>query len=174
MHHIPVTLSHGACFQFGGVQAGCRLGHPETRTFVACHQRRKVSLFLVIGAELHDWVQTEDIHVNRRCGAVAAAGFRNGLHHNRGIDDAKTGTSVLFGDCNPQPTIAGQLLMQLSREAAYAIACQPELVVEFLADPQDRIADSLLFGCHLIGHDFLLTSCRPGSAARFGHSALFD
>jgi hypothetical protein len=146
--HIFVTVAAllGARGQRRRVEPGVRLGDGEARLGVAARDRRQHAPLLLLGAEHHHRIQSEDVHVDRGGAAHRGAGFRDRLHHDGGIGDAEPGAPECLGQGDAEPAAFGDRPVELMRKRAVAIARQPIGVVEARAELRDRLAQLELVG----------------------------
>jgi hypothetical protein len=68
--------------------------------------------------------------VHRGGAGKTRARLRDGLRHHRGLADAKPGATVGFRHGDAEPPVARAGLMEIRREAAFAVALQPVVVIE--------------------------------------------
>ena len=143
---IVVALAHRLGLELERVEADVRLGDRKAGLVLARDQRRQHALLLLVAAEHHDRIEPEDIHVQRRRAGQAGAGFRDRLHHQRGLGDAEAGTAVGLRDADAEPAVVGEGAVKIVRKAAVAILGEPVVVGKSRADASDRLADRLLLG----------------------------
>jgi hypothetical protein len=72
--------------------------------------------------------------------------FGNGLHHQSGLGDAKTGAAIRLRDADAEPSVIGKGAVEVLREAAVVVLGEPVVVAKARADLLDRCADRLLLG----------------------------
>jgi hypothetical protein len=60
-----VALAHRPHLESRRVQPGIGFGHRKTGLLLADNQRRQKPLFLLVGAENDDRVESENVHVDR-------------------------------------------------------------------------------------------------------------
>ena len=115
---------------FGSVTAKQDRSLPST-------MRRQHAPALLLGAEHHDRIEAEHVHVDRRRAGHAGAGLRDGPHHDRGFGDAEAGAAILLGNADAEPAGIGQRLVEIGGKAAFLVLLQPIGVVEARADLRD-------------------------------------
>src|SRR5205823_5055419 len=108
---------------------------------LARNERWQPAALLLLGAEHHHRVETEDIHVHRRAAGEAGARFGDRLHHHRGLADAEPRAAVRFRHRDAKPTVASASLVKIAGEFAVAIAREPVVVAEAVAKLADRLAN---------------------------------
>ena len=143
-NNVALAVACRLCFQLERVEPDVRLGDGEASLVPACHQRRQHPLLLLVAAEHHDRVQSEDVHVQRRSARQPRPRLGDGLHHQRGFRHAETRPAVFLGDADPEPAGIREGAMKIVREAAVAVLGEPVIVAKTRADFLDRGADRLL------------------------------
>ena len=146
LQHVVVAEVAGEGLEPGGVQAGVGLGHGEARLLLAADQRRQPALLLLVAAEHHDGVQPEDVHVHGRGAGEARARFADRLHHQRRLGDPEPRAAMLLRHGDAQPAGLRDRGMELVRKTAVAVALEPVLRVEALAQLEDCVANGALLG----------------------------
>jgi len=138
---ITVALAVGAHLQVGGVEAGIRLGNAETGGFLTANERREHALLLFLGTEYDDRIQAEQIEMYCRCPGETCAGFRHGLHHDRGFSDAEPAAAVNLRHRYAKPAAATNRIDEFLRKTSGVVAFEPIFGGKVRAELVDRIAD---------------------------------
>src|SRR4029077_2744772 len=130
---ITIAVAPGARLQPRGVQPGVRLSDGKTGALLAAREWRQHALLLLVSAEHHDGVESEDVHVDGRCATHPRAGFGDGAHHQPPLEDAEAGSAILLGDADAEPTVLRERGDEFLRKPSLAIPLQPVIVAETAA-----------------------------------------
>ncbi len=149
---VAIAFARRLRLEPGRVEADVRLRHREAGLLFALDERRQEPALLLLGAEHHDRIEAEDVHVHRRGALHAGARFGNRLHHDGRLGDAEPGAAKFLGHGDTEPAIHRQRLMEVVREPAFLVLLQPIIVPEAGADFLDRGANCELLGAELIVH----------------------
>ncbi len=139
LQHVARALLLGARLDRAGVEPGIGLGHGEARLDLARRERRESAALLLGGAEAHDRIEAEDVHVHRGRARHAGARLRDRAHHRRRLGYAEAGAAIVLGNADAEPAAGRDRAVELVREDAVAVAAEPVLVAEAGADAPDGV-----------------------------------
>src|SRR5688572_15894026 len=128
------------------VQPGVGLSDGKASALLPGDERRKPAALLLLRAEYDDRIEAEDVHVHRRGAGEARARLGDRLHHHRRLGDAEPRAAVGLGHRDTEPAVARERLVKVGGESAFAVALEPVIVAEALAELRNRLADALLLG----------------------------
>ena len=165
---VVITLEHRLGFEARRIQPGVGFGDGETGDVFAFDDGRQPLPFLFLGAEDDDRIEAENADDDGGEAGVRGARFGDRLGQDGGFGDAQAAAAELFRHGDTHPALVGDGPAELFREDAVAVALQPVLIVEALAELGHALFDQLLFGAEIDAHG----ACSPGSPpVRRVHSA---
>ncbi len=83
--------------------------------------------------------------MNPASARISRPGFRDSLHHDAGLRNAKTRPAICFRHGNAEPAIRRNILYEFFWKLTIGIPLQPIVSAVFLAFPVDGITNCHLF-----------------------------
>jgi hypothetical protein len=131
---VDVAIAHRHGLQTPGVQPGIRFGHTETGTLGAGDQRRQEALLLLLGAEHHNRVQTEDVDVDRRGRRHRTGRVRQPLHHQCRLGQAEPGAADILRHGDAEPPALGDRPGIFVRKTCGLVRLAPVVIAESICN----------------------------------------